>query len=389
MAFKRRRQSAYPTPSAAHEHTARRMGRCALLAVAGVIAFVLAAVALAGPGIDLHDQLTAADDPVKLSDRALNRVFDRAVAEREIGAALTAGDSDLAQSFLDLAEERHVAVDPALAARVKAAQGEAASAAHAAGSFVRGLFTGEPNDAVSLAGTAFGDLFVFGDIRDAAREGARLATGQQADTLILGLACVGIAVTAGTYASLGLGTPARVGLTLAKVARRTGRLSADMAAWLGRSLREVVDWGALSRVSLSNPVTAVRVGRDAIKVEKAGGFVELIGNVGRIESKAGTQAALDSLKVAEGPRDVSRLARLAAAKGGKTRAIIKLLGRAAIVLTMGAFNLATWLLWAVLTLFGFVSSLKAAVERMTLRHLHRRKARRAREAEQRALALAA
>jgi hypothetical protein len=365
------------------------MGRCALLAVAGVIAFVLAAVALAGPGIDLHDQLTAADDPVKLSDRALNRVFDRAVAEREIGAALTAGDSDLAQSFLDLAEERHVAVDPALAARVKAAQGEAASAAHAAGSFVRGLFTGEPNDAVSLAGTAFGDLFVFGDIRDAAREGARLATGQQADTLILGLACVGIAVTAGTYASLGLGTPARVGLTLAKVARRTGRLSADMAAWLGRSLREVVDWGALSRVSLSNPVTAVRVGRDAIKVEKAGGFVELIGNVGRIESKAGTQAALDSLKVAEGPRDVSRLARLAAAKGGKTRAIIKLLGRAAIVLTMGAFNLATWLLWAVLTLFGFVSSLKAAVERMTLRHLHRRKARRAREAEQRALALAA
>ena len=54
---------------------------------------------------------------------------------------------------------------------------------------------------VSLAGTALGDLFVFGDIRDALREGARLAQGQEADRLILGLACVGIAITAGTYAA--------------------------------------------------------------------------------------------------------------------------------------------------------------------------------------------
>ena len=47
-------------------------------------------------------------------------------------------------------------------------------------------------------------------------------------------------------------------------------------------------------------------------------------------------------------RDVSRLARLSAAKGGKTRAIVKLLGRAAIVLAASAFDLAIWLLWAAL-----------------------------------------
>ena len=55
------------------------------------------------------------------------------------------------------------------------------------GSFARGLITGEPDDLVGLAGTALGDLFVFGDIRDAVREGTRFATGQQADELILGL----------------------------------------------------------------------------------------------------------------------------------------------------------------------------------------------------------
>ena len=39
-------------------------------------------------------------------------------------------------------------------------------------SFTRGLITGEPDDLVGFAGTALGDLFVFGDIRDAVREGS-------------------------------------------------------------------------------------------------------------------------------------------------------------------------------------------------------------------------
>jgi hypothetical protein len=122
-------------------------------------------------------------------------------------------------------------------------------------------------------------------------------------------------------------------------------------------------------------VLAARVAREAVKVEEAGGLLDLVGNVGRLESKAGAQAALDGLQIAEGSRDVSRLARLAAAKGGKTRAIIKLLGRSAIVLAFTVFDVATWLIWAALALLGFVSSCKATVERITLRQIERRKAR--------------
>jgi hypothetical protein len=301
--------------------------------------------------VDEAQRYAAAGDPVAISDLRLDRVFSRGVAEREISAAVTAGDLDLAQSFLDLAADRSVQIDPALVASVKEAQTKAATASHTAGRFVQGLWTGEPTDVASLAGTAVGDLFVFGDIRDAAREGKRYLLGEPADPWIFGLAGVGIAITAGTYASLGLGAPERIGLTLAKVARRTGRL---------------------------NPVLAVRVARDAVKVEKAGGLTELVSDVGRIESKAGTQAALDSLQIAQEPRDVSLLARLSAAKGGKTRAIVKLLGRGAIMLAVTAFDLATWLLWAALMLFGFASSCKTATERATLRYVRWRKARRVR-----------
>ena len=325
-----------------------RQIRHPLVALLGAVIFGCAATAVGPVAVDQARLFAAADDPVQVSDRALDRVFTQCVAEREVDTALAAGDLDLAQSFLDLAAERGVAIDPHLADRVKEARTKAASVTQTAGRFAHGLWTGEPTDIASFAGTAVGDLFVFGDIRDVAREGTRYLLGQPADPWILGLAGFGIAITAGTYASFGLGAPERFGLTLVKVARRSGRL---------------------------NPVLAVRAVREAVKVQKADGLVDLVGDVGRIESKAGAQAALDGLQIAEEPRDVSRLARLSAAKGGKTRAIVKLLGRAAIVLAASAFDLAIWLLWAALMLFGFVSSCKAAAERITLRYLQRRKLR--------------
>jgi hypothetical protein len=314
---------------------------------AGVLCAIAACCFIRG-GLAAQDQLAAANDPVAISDRAVARSFNRDVAEREIRSALAAGDINLAQSFVSLAADRNVAIDPALIAAASKADKKEGTVTSTAGRFVHGLWTGEPSDLASLAGTAFGDLFVFGDIRDAAREGTRYLSGQQYDPWILGLAGAGLAITALTYSSLGATTPERVGLSLIKGAKRTGRL---------------------------NPVLAVRLAREAVKVDDAGGLVELAENAGRVESKAGTQAALDTLAVAEEPQDVSRMARLAAANGGKTRAIVKLLGRAAIVLSVSAFDIAFWIFWAAIAAFGFCSSCKAAVERMTQRAINKRKLR--------------
>jgi hypothetical protein len=126
---------------------------------------------------------------------------------------------------------------------------------------------------------------------------------------------------------------------------------------------------------VGRPLIAVRAAREAVKVEKTGELVHFAGDLGRVESKAGVAAALDGLTIAEGPQDVSRIAKLAQKYGGKTRAVLKLGGRAAIMLTMGAFHLASWVFSAILTLFGFCSSCKRAAERATERCIRRRKAR--------------
>ena len=331
-------------------------------------------------GLDANTQMTIEDDPAQIASRALDRDFDAERAQHEIAAALAAKDAELAQSFVELAADRHVTLDPALVGQVNAAAAEAGSSQHAAQSFALGLATGEPSDMAGLAGTTLGDLFVFGDIRDAVREGGRMALGQPADELVLGLACVGIAITAGTYATLGAVAPARVGLSVAKAARKTGQLGGEMAGYIGRSLRGVVDWGRLKQAivgaSISEPALAVRAVREAVKVERAGGIVHLARDVGRVQAKAGTQAALDSLKIAESPREMAQVAKLAEKEGGKTRAILKTVGRGAIALTMVAFDLSLWILGALFTAFMFVSSLKSATERGTQRFINYRKRRR-------------
>jgi len=326
--------------------------------------------------------LYAQDDAALLSDIAVAKSLSEPVAHTEIENALNAGDPELAASFVELARDRGVGVDPQLAARVDAANATGAQVVRAAASFGHGLVTGAPEDPAGLAGTATGDLFVFGDIRDAVREGAHFARGEAVDELVLGLAGAGILVTAGTYATVGAAAPARVGLSLVKAARKTGRLAAPVAEWMARSIREAIDTkalgGALTKASITAPAEVLRLAREAVKLDRAEGVIAMMRDVGRLRTKAGTRAALDGLKLSEGPRDVARLARLAETKGGKTRAILKLAGRAAFTLTVAVIDLLSWVFTAFCAVFGFCSAVKRTTERTTERYLRWRKSRRLR-----------
>jgi len=270
-----------------------------------------------------------------------------------------------------------------LSRRVSEAVTEEKSISHLARQFATGLVTGNADDVASLSGTVTGDLFVFGDIRDVVRETKHLAMGEETDRLVLGLATAGLAVTAATYVSVGGAAPVRAGLSLVKDARKVGRLGEGLAEWAGRSARDVVDTPVLEEAvassSVLHPSNSVSAISAAFRAEKAGALVRLAKDVGRITEKVGTRGALDTLKIAEGPKDVSRAARLAEAEGGKTRAILKILGRGALLLLGGAFDLTLWLISALLALFGLLATIKSTTERATQAWLDRRKSRRLRK----------
>jgi hypothetical protein len=354
------------------------------LAAGGMAVSAVACVALWPHARDASAILAAQNDPAVLSDLQLNSALrnNRAVIEQNVEAALAANDADLANSFVDLAGAKNISLPDELSQRVHDAAAEATSTSHFAKRFTSGLVTGNADDVASMSGTVAGDLFVFGDIRDVVREGKHLAMGEETDRLVLGLAAAGLAVTAATYVSVGGVAPVRAGLTLVKDARKVGRLGEGLTAWAGRSARGIVDapmlQNAVETGSVMRPGKTVAAIKAAFHPGEAGALVRLAKDVGRVGEKAGMRGALDTLRIAEGPKDVARAARLAESKGGQTRAILKILGRGALLLAAGAFNLTLWVFGAVLALFGFLSSIKATTERLTLSWLLRKKARRLR-----------
>jgi hypothetical protein len=323
------------------------MSRLALaFSAVALVALASAAYPVLSRGVNAGRILAAQDDPAQQSELALDDQFDAPRAAREIDAALAANDPELADSFVELARERAITIDPDLIAKVETAKKAAASPASTARSFARGLVLGETDSIAAFGGTALGDLFVFGDVRDATRQGVQFARGEPVDKPVLGLSLAGIAITAGTYVSLGAMAPARLGLSVIKAGAKTGRIGA-------RFLR-------------------------AARLERVENLARAAGDLGRVQTKAGSRAAIEGLKLAEEPKDLSRLAQLAAAKGGKTRAVLKLLGRGAIALTTSLFDLALWVFWALAHLLGFCVTLKRTAERITLWLIRRRKRRRER-----------
>jgi hypothetical protein len=311
-----------------------------------LIVLAAAAYPVLSRGLDAGRMLAAQDDPAQLAELGLDAQFDAARAAREIDAALAANDPELADSFVELARERSIAVDADRAARVESAKEAAASTASTARSFARGLILGETDSIAAFGGTALGDLFVFGDLRDVTRQGVGFMRGEPVDKAVVGLSLAGIALTAGTYVSLGALLPERFGLSVIKAAAKSGRIGA-------RFVR-------------------------AARLERVENLVRAAGDLGRVQKKAGSRAAVEGMKLAEQPKDLGRLAQLAAVKGTKTRAVLKLLGRAAIALTTGLVDLALWVLWALAHLLGFCVTLKRTAERIALWAIRRGKRRRAR-----------
>src|ERR1700682_5197011 len=272
--------------------------------IASPLGVCTAACALLWPHArDAGAILAAQDDPAVLAELQLNSALrnNQAVIAENIEAALAANDADLANSFGELAAQKNIPLSDELSRRVADAVTEENSTSHFAKRFATGLVTGNADDVASLSGTVAGDLFVFGDIRDVVREGKHLAMGEDTDRLILGLAAVGLAVTAATYVSVGGVAPVRAGLTLVKDARKGGRLGEGLSQWAGRSARAMVDTpmlqNAVASGSVMRPGETMTAIRAAFRAEKAGGLVRLAKDVGRVSEKAGTRGALDTLRI--------------------------------------------------------------------------------------------
>lgn len=304
----------------------------------------------------------AADDPAALSQLRLRDALTPERVASGIESALAERDAELAESFVALAEERGIAIAPEQRQRIAKLKDEALS--RAVHDFGYGFFAGERVSGAGFAGALTGDLIGYGDLRDLAHEGQKLVRGEAPDQTVLALAGAGLVLSAATWVSLGGGLPARGGLSIVKAASKAGKLSPALSAGLARSAAGAIDRPALNaslaaaaRLDLAG---ARMASANLIRPAAMRHLAALGQDTGALYARTGQRGLRQVLTIAEDAGDVGRAARLSEAAGAKTRAILKLLGRSALVLGGLSLTAAGWLF----ALIGYALALAMLAQRL-------------------------
>lgn len=279
----------------------------------------------------------------------------------EADAALAEDDPELAQSILVLAAQRRIPVPAELTARVETALAERPGML---GDVWNGAVYGEADTTAGFAAAVTTDLMVVGDVRDLVRQAWAYP---EHDPVVVGLAALGIGLTAATYLSAGSASPVKLGASILKAARKTGRLGAALSADLLLITRRAIDGEAME--------TAFRAARrldwDGVRLASARMLrreaTEELGTAGTalggVASRLGPKGALDTLRASDSTAEIVRLGRVAERAGPSFRGMLRVAprlgklalksGRMMVELALWIAGAALWLLWAVRTLFRF------------------------------------
>jgi hypothetical protein len=292
--------------------------------------------------------------------------------DAEIASALEAGDGDLVRSLLALADDRGVAVAPALTGRVAALP--PIDVLNVLGQGWNCVVNGDFDSEAGFACVVATDLTGVGDVRDLVGEGGKYLTGQPVNYLTLGVASVGLTLTAATYATGGGLLPIRAGATFVKAMNKAAklppRLVAELSGVLGRSINAtaldeaVLLARELRFTELQRPLSRLFNPRSVRVVEK------VATDFGTIGAAGGVRAMKLSAGLADSTRDVGVMAKAATRYKAGYLGVVKLLGRGIVRVGDLLWTLGSWLVAAALWAWALVLFVLRAA-RGTARGLYR------------------
>lgn len=280
-----------------------------------------------------------------------------------VDAAIEAKAWDDAAMYAEIATFMDMPLEPTTQVRLEAENAFARRAARNTESFVTGFVTGTGDDTPAFMGALASDLTVVGDIRDISSEGTKLARGEEYSTMILGLSVVGLAATTATVATGGGGLPARVGVSLLKIARKSGTITAGFARDMTRLLNEAMNFDKLGdtlrAVDLADSAAtrrAVTSYADGISFARV---TPVLDDVAAIERAAGPAETVRLMRYVENTEDLARVGKMTGKYGTKTRGIMEITGKTSLRAFKTAWNLLLLALEWVWAIVGGIGALVA------------------------------
>jgi hypothetical protein len=226
-------------------------------------------------------------------------------------------------ALVNVVQDRSLALPPDLMAEVETARADDASLLTRIGDCAKCVY--DP------ATCSFSNVLIcqppviltpVGDIAGITRAGVDYSLGNDVDRVDLGLSVVGLAATAFVVASGGSSVAVKAGASVAKLARRMGRLSQPLEKLILRSVRNGVDWAVLPSVRSVDELTA------AIRMDAFAPIAAVAGDLERLRKGAGSTGALHLLPLVDDAADARHLADAAEALGPRLVGRAEVLGKA-------------------------------------------------------------
>lgn len=314
-----------------------------LLATAWVVAilYVLNVPFTISESEAIHRELRAHATTAELNTRVSN--------------ALDRGDIEDASMYAEIADYMDRRLPAPTRERLAAALAPGATIARNTAGFASGFVTGEGTTVSELAGAVTSDLTVVGDVRDIGTEGGKMLAGQDYNQFVLGLAVLGVAATGATVATGGGGLPAKLGISIVKVAARAGTLTADFARVLTRLVRDAVNFDELSRTLRETRLTNMELTEHAVAdyargLRRAEVF-PVLNRLGELGRNAGPGETVRLMRYVHSTEDLDDIAAMSTRLGKKTRGVIALTGRTSLRAFKTTLNIAQFLVEHILA-FG-------------------------------------
>ncbi len=225
--------------------------------------------------------------------------------------------------------------------------------------FGTGFLSGQSEDMAGLSGSIVSDMTLYGDLRDLSVEGSKFVQNEPYDKVIFGMAVIGVGLTASQFFTLGSTTPAKMGASIVKVAKKTGKLSKPFVDIVSTKLAKAINFDRLKKIDYTS-MDSVKKGTKYISKSLDMPFIrKAFKNIDSVKKNTGSYAdTISLLKYIDKPKDLQRMANVSKKYKTNTKAIFKVLGKGTIKgLAKGGAKIIKWTSMLVAQVISFAIAL--------------------------------
>ncbi|MBL4873705.1 MAG: hypothetical protein JKY41_10010 [Rhodobacteraceae bacterium] len=196
------------------------------------------------------------------------------------------------------------------------------------------------------------DLTPIGDVVGVVRESKHYVFGEEVDMFELGLSAVGLGAVVLVPLTGGTSATVKIGASMAKTAKRMGRISDPLLRLLRRTFTGAIDRDIIAKSSFGSYFADVRraINPDAIKPA-----LMVVDDLGSIRTSVGIPHTLHLMKNIDTPSDARAIARVADVTGDRTVGVFEVLGKSRVFRSTMRYS--DEIIAGIVGVFGFFATL--------------------------------